>query len=59
MAESSPDGSKTVWEEEKLLIMSNFSFSQSVFKRLVLQTRKNQASFEKGLRDHCSDTTPL
>ena len=31
---------KTLWEKEKLLVMSNFSFSHSVFKRLVLQTRK-------------------
>ena len=29
--------------------MSNFSFSHSVFKRLVLQTRKNQGLFGKGL----------
>ena len=29
---------------------SNFSFSHSVFKRLVLQTRKNQGLFGKGLR---------
>ena len=28
---------------------SNFSFSHSVFKRLVLQTRKNQGLFGKGL----------
>ena len=28
--------------------MSNFSFSYSVFKRLVLQTRKNQGLFGKG-----------
>ena len=27
--------------------MSNFSFFQSVFKRLVLQTRENQGSFGK------------
>ena len=27
----------------------NFSFSHSVFKRLVLQTRKNQGLFGKGL----------
>ena len=33
---------------EKLLVMSNFSFSHSVFKRLVLQTRKNQGLFGKG-----------
>ena len=28
--------------------MSNFSFSYSNFKRLVLQTRKNQGLFGKG-----------
>ena len=30
-----------------------FSFSHSVFKRLVLQTRKNQDLFGKGLNNHC------
>ena len=49
MAENSPDGHKTLWDKEKLL-MSNFSFSRSVFKRLVLQTRKNQGLFRKGLQ---------
>ena len=39
---------ETQWEKEKLLIMSNFSFSRSVFKRYVLQTRKNQGLFGKG-----------
>ena len=34
---------------EKLLITSNFSFSHSVFKKPVQQTRKNQALFGKGL----------
>ena len=48
MAESSPNGSKTLWEMEKLLVMSNFSFSHSVFKSLSLQTRKNQGLFGKG-----------
>ena len=38
-----------MWKKEKLLVMSNFSFSQSVFKRLVLQTRKNLGLFGKGL----------
>ena len=33
----------------KLLVMSNFTFSHSVFKRLVLQTHKNQDLFGKGL----------
>ena len=51
IAESFLKWKKTLWEKEKLLIMSNFSFSNSVFKRLVLQTRKNQGLFEKGLTD--------
>ena len=49
MVESSPNEKKTLWEQEKLLVTSNFSFSRSVFKRLVLQTRKNQGLFGKGL----------
>ena len=48
MAESSQLEYKTLWEKEKLLITCNFSFSYSVFKRLVLQTRKNQGLFRKG-----------
>ena len=36
-------------EKEKFLVTSNFSFSHSVFKRIVLQTRKNQGLFGKGL----------
>ena len=50
MAQSSPKEKKTLWEKEKLLVMRNFSFPHSVFKRLVLQTRKNQGLFGKGLR---------
>ena len=49
MAASYPNGLKTLWEKKKLLVMSNFSFSYSVFKRLQLQARKNQESFGKGL----------
>ena len=30
--------------------MSNFSFSHSVFKRLVLQTHRNQGLFGKGVK---------
>ena len=41
---------KRLCEKEKLLIMSNFSFSNSVFKGLELQTLKNQALFGKGLK---------
>ena len=39
------------WEMEKLLVTSNFFFSHSVFKRLLLQTRKNQGLFGKGLNE--------
>ena len=35
--------------DQFLLVTSNFSFSHSVFKRLVMQTRKNQGLFGKGL----------
>ena len=34
----------------ELLVISNSSFSHSVFKRLVLQTRKKRGLFGKGLR---------
>ena len=49
MAESLTNGKKTLWEKEKLLVMSNFSFSHSVFKSHVQQTRKNEGLFGKGL----------
>ena len=49
MTESSPNRQKTLWEKEKLLVTSNFSFSHSVFKRIVLHTRKNQGLYGKGL----------
>ena len=49
MGEGSLKGSKSLWEKEILLVMSNFSFSNSVFLRLVLQTRKNRGLFGKGL----------
>ena len=49
MAEWSLNGLKTQCGKEELLVSSNFSFSHSVFKRLVLQTRKNQGLFGKGL----------
>ena len=47
MAGSSPNRWKTLWEKEKLLVMSNFSFSHSVFKILALQTCINQGLFGK------------
>ena len=44
-------GRKALWEKEKLLLTSNFSFSLSVFKGLLLQTHKNQGLFGKGFTD--------
>ena len=40
----------TVGKGEIALYMSNFSFYHSVFKRLALQTRKNQGLYGKGLK---------
>ena len=42
-------GRKTLWEKEKLLVMSNFSFSLSVFKRLVSQGRQQVSLCGNGL----------
>ena len=41
-----------MWEKDKLLVTSNLSFSNSVFKRFVLQTNKNQDLFGKGLTNY-------
>ena len=50
MAESSPKEKKTLWEKEKPLVTSNFSFfPHIVFKGLVQQTRKTKGLFGKGL----------
>ena len=49
MEESSSKGEITLWEKEKLLVTSNFSFSHSVFKGPELQTHENQGLFGKGL----------
>ena len=49
MAESYSNALKTLREMEKLLVMSNFSFSHSVFNRHVIQKRKSQGLFGKGL----------
>ena len=57
MAESYPNGKKTLWEKEKLLVTSNFSFSHSIFKRLKLQTRKNQGLFGKRLSNNENKST--
>ena len=49
MAENYPNGYKTQWEKEKLLITSKFSFSHSVFKRLVSQGRQKVSFYGNGL----------
>ena len=49
LVKSSSKEYKTLWEKEKLLVMNNFSFSLSVFKKPVLQTSKNQGLFGKGV----------
>ena len=38
-----------------MLVTSNFPFTHSVFKRLILQTRKNQDLFGKWLRQRWAD----
>ena len=43
---------ENTFEKEKLLVACNFSFSYSVSKRLVLQIRKNQGLFGKGLLEN-------
>ena len=55
MAESSPKKKKTLWEKEKLLVTSNFSFFHSVFKRFLLQTSKIKGLFWKGLKKNVNN----
>ena len=47
MAESSPNGMKTLWEKEKLLVTSNFSLSNSVSKGLDCRHVKKGLVLEK------------
>ena len=42
---------ETLWKKEKLLVMSNFSFSNSVFKRHILQSCKHKGLFGKELNN--------
>ena len=49
MAESYSNRYITLWEKEKLLVTSNFSFSRSVFKRLVSQERQKVSLCGNGL----------
>ena len=56
MAASYPNEKKTLWEKEKLLVTSNFSFSHSVFKRHVSQGRQKVSLCGNGLT--CYHTIP-
>ena len=47
--ENYPNRRKTLWEKEKLLVTSNFSFSYSVFKRLVSLGRQKVSLCGNGL----------
>ena len=49
LEESYPYGLKTLWEKDKLLVTSNFSFSHSVFNRLVSQGRQKASLCGNGL----------
>ena len=49
MEDCSTNRYKTSWEKKKLLVTSDFSFSDSVLKRFVLQRGKSQGLFGKGL----------
>ena len=49
MVKSYSNGKKTLWEKEKLLVTSNFSFTHSVFKRLVSQGRQKVSLCGNGL----------
>ena len=41
------DGRKTLWEKEKMIVTSIFSFSHYVFKRLLLERHENMGLFGK------------
>ena len=48
------------WEKEKLLVMSNLSFSHSVFKRLVFQGHQKVSLCGNGLNvNSCNDDSLL
>ena len=50
MAENSLNRVENTMDKGEIARQSNFSFTHSVFKRLVLQTHKNQGLFGKGLK---------
>ena len=44
---------KTLWEKEKLLASSNFSFSRNVFKNCLLLMRQKEYPWSKRLTVKC------
>ena len=46
------DELKTLWEKEKLLVTSNFSFSNDVFKNCLLLSR-NEYLRSTGIKEFC------
>ena len=40
---------KTLWEKEKLLVMSNFSFFHNILKSCLVLMRQNEYLWSKGL----------
>ena len=51
--ESSLNRWKTLWVKKKLLVKTNFSFSHSVFKRVVSQGRQKVSLCGNGLMHFC------
>ena len=43
----------TLWQKEKLLVLSNFSFCYIVFKSRLLQMRQNASTCGKFTREDC------
>ena len=49
---------KTLWQKEKLLFLSNFSFSHDVFKSCLLQMRQNAPIGGKGIIVYMTSLIP-
>ena len=47
-------GYKTLWEKEKLLVTSNFSFSHNAFHSYISLVRQNAALYGNGLNGELS-----
>ena len=44
---------EVVWQTEKLLVLSNFSFCHNFFKSRLLQWRRKASTSWKGVKDAC------